>query len=95
MVDYCGCQLAGRLWQAASAYIKNEHPGACIHSLQYDGLVRLALWVRVRMWNIGRLSGYDIKIYVKLRKRMVDVHCVNEVKWRDQDFRMFGMEGRF
>ena len=47
-VDYCGCQLAGRLGWAAPAYHKKEgatpHSGACKLSLQHDGRPMGAGW---------------------------------------------------
>ena len=65
-------QLAGRLGWAASAYHKSVgvtlHPGACNHSLQYDGRPdgRLVVWVDT--WNLGSLSGKG-EMFVKNRDR--------------------------
>ena len=50
-VNYCGLQPARRLGWAAPAYHRKEratlHPGACKHTLQYDGWPdgRFGVWV--------------------------------------------------
>ena len=33
------------------------HPGACRHSLRYDGRPHWGFGVRVGMWNIDSVSG--------------------------------------
>ena len=44
------------------------------------------------MWNLGTLSGMEGT--EELRKRMIDVCCLWEVRWREQGARMLGMKGR-
>ena len=60
-VNYCGCQLDGRLTWVAPAYHKNEgatpHPGACMFGLQYDGLPDERFELQVETWNFGNLYG--------------------------------------
>ena len=51
------------------------------------------IWVQVRMWNIGCLSGRG-DVYEELRKRMIDMCCLQEVRWRGQGARMLGMNER-
>ena len=46
------------------------------------------------MWNIDSVSGIRGKVCEELRKRMVDVCCLQEVRWRGQGFGMLGVEGR-
>ena len=47
----------------------------------------------VGMWNIGRLRGNG-EVYDELRKRMIDVCCLQEVRWRGQVSRILRIEGR-
>ena len=58
-VNYCGHQLAQKLWSAAPAYHKKEgvsqNPGVRMHRLQYVGRFE----VRVGMRNFGSLSGKE------------------------------------
>ena len=60
-VNYCGRQLARSLGWTAPAYHKKEgatpHPGACKHSLQYDGRSDERFGVRVGTWSLGSLCG--------------------------------------
>ena len=60
-----------------SAYHDEEgatpHPGACKHSLQYDGGPDWRFWVRVGTWNLGSLSGKGGDVCEELRKRMIDM----------------------
>ena len=73
----------------APAYHRNEgatlHPGACKHSLQYDGRSDGNLGVRVGTWNLCGVSGKGGEVCEELRKRMTDVCCLEEVRWRGQD----------
>ena len=62
----------------------------CIHSLQYDWSPD---W-RFGMWHIGSMSGKGGKFCEEPRKTMIDVCFLLEVRWRGQDFRILGMEGR-
>ena len=97
-VNYCGCQLAQRFGWAASAYNKKKgailHYGACKFSLQYDGRPDECFGVRVGMWNLRSLSGMGEEVCEVLRKRMIDVCCLQEERWRGQGVRMLGIKGR-
>ena len=46
------------------------------------------------MWNLGSLSGKGGEICEELRGRMIDVCCLQEVRWRGQGDKMLGMKGR-
>ena len=82
-----GSQL---LW-ATPVYHKNEgatpHPGPCKHSLQYYERPDGSLGVRAGTWNLGCLSGKRVEVCEELRKRMIDVCCLQEVRLRGQGAR--------
>ena len=44
-------------------------------------------------WNVDNLSG-NREVCEELRKRMFDVCCLQDVRWRGQGARMLGMKGR-
>ena len=81
---------------AAPAYLKKEgatpHPGGHRHGLQYDERPDWLFWVQFSMWNIGSLSGKGGEVCEELRKRMIDVCCLQEVRWRVQGDRVLQME---
>ena len=97
-VNYCGHQLARRFGWVVHAYHKKEgaspHPGVCKHSYQYDRRPDGCFVVWVVMWNLGSLSGKGSEVCDELRKRMIDVCCLWDVRWKGQSVRMLGMEGR-
>ena len=45
------------------------------------------------MWNLGSLSGEGGEVCEEPRKRIIDVCCLQEVRWRGWDVRMLGMKG--
>ena len=96
-VNYCGCQLAQNFLRAAPAYYKKEgatqHPGSCKHSLKYDGRPDGRFGLQVGMWNLGSVSGKGGDICEELRKRMIDVCCLQEVRLKEQGAMMLGMKG--
>ena len=47
------------------------------------------LGVRFGNWNVGSISGRT-KVCEKLRKRKVDVCCLQEVRWRGEGARFIG-----
>ena len=49
--------------------------------------------MRVGTWNIVSGSGKGGEICEELRKRMIDVCCLQEVRWRGQGARKPGMKG--
>ena len=57
--------------------------------MQYDG----SFWVWVETWNLGSLSGKE-EACEELQKRMIDVCCLQEVRWRGQGARMLWMKRR-
>ena len=46
------------------------------------------IWVQVGMWNLSSLSGKGGYVCEEPRKRMIDVCCLHEVRWRGQGSRM-------
>lgn len=61
-----------------------------------SGLGNPNKWVGVRFgsWNIGSLCGRGTEVTEELRRRMVDVCCLQEVRWRGQGSRFIGVQGR-
>ena len=49
--------------------------------------------VQVETWNLGSQNGKG-DVCEELRKRMIDVCCLQEVRWRVQGARIHGMDGR-
>ena len=82
----------------APVYNKMEgatpHPGVCKHNFQYDERSDGRFVVRVGTCNLGSLDGKLDDIYEEPKKRMIDVCCLLEVRWRGQGARMLGMKGR-
>ena len=97
-VNYCGRQLARKLEWAAPASHKKKgaitHPVVCNFSIQYDGRPDERFGVQVGTWNLDSLSGNEREVCDELRKMMIDVCCLQEVRWRGQGARMLGMKGR-
>ena len=56
------------------------NPGARRHSLQYDRRPDGHFGVWVGKWNIGSLSGNGVDVCEELRKRMINVCCLQEVR---------------
>ena len=50
--------------------------------------------VRVGTWNLDSLSVKWGEVCEELRKRMIDVCCLQEVRWREHGARMLWMKGR-
>ena len=67
-------------------------PGTCNLSLQYDGRPDERFGVQFGTWNLG--SGKGGVVCEELRKRRIDVCCLQEVRWRGQGTLMLGMKGR-
>ena len=59
-------------------------------------LATLICWEYYKILDIGMslsLSGKGGEVCEELRKRMIDVCCLQEVRWRGQGARMLGMKG--
>ena len=52
------------------------------------------LGVRFGSWNVGSISGRGTEVCEELRKRKVDVCCLQEVRWRGKGTRFIGVKGR-
>ena len=87
-VNYCGCRLAQCFGWAAPAYHKGEgltlHHGACKHGLQCDRRRVGRFGVSVGTSNLGCVSGKGGHVCEELRKMMIDVCRLEEVRWRGQ-----------
>ena len=55
----------------------------------------MTYWMWVGMQNIGSLSEKGREVCEELRKRMTDVCCLLEVRWRGQCARMLEMKGTY
>ena len=64
------------------------HPGAYKNSLQYDGRPD----GRFGTWNLGSVSGKGGLVCEELGKRIIDVCCLHQVRWRGQGARILGMK---
>ena len=45
-------------------------------------------------WNLGNQSRKGGEVCEELRMRLIDVSCLQEVRWRGQGDRILGMKGR-
>ena len=83
---------------ATLAYYKQNSaapdPGLCKHCLQNDGKLDERLRVRMETWNVGSMSGRGTEVCKELRKRRMDVCCLQEVRWRGQGAWFMGVKGR-
>ena len=50
--------------------------------------------VRFGSWNIGSISGRGTEVCEELRKRKVDVCCLQEVRRRGEGARFLGIKGK-
>ena len=50
--------------------------------------------VRFGSWNVGSICGRGTEVCEELRKRKEDVCCLQEVRWRGEGDRFFGVKGR-
>jgi len=93
-----GHQPGQRLGWATLAYHKQEganpEPGPRKHCLQNDGKPDEWLGVRVGTWNIRSISGRGTEVREELRKRRMDVCCLQEVRWRGQGAPFLAVKGR-
>ena len=65
-------------------------PGLKIHKEK----VEKQIGVRFGSWNAGNICGRGTEVCEELRKRKVDVCCLQEVRWRGEGARFFGVKGR-
>ena len=50
--------------------------------------------IRVRSWNLGRISGRGMEVCEQLRRRKVDMCYLQKVRWRGQGTRFIKVKGR-
>ena len=93
-INYYWSQLDHRLGWTAAAYFKNggatRRPGMRKHDGNCDWC--FGLWLG--KWNLGSLSGRGREVYEELKKRMIDVCPLQEVRWQVYGSWMLGMDGR-
>ena len=56
--------------------------------------VKKRLGARFGSWNVGSISGRGTEVCEELKKRKVDVCCLQEVRWRGEGARFIGVKGR-
>ena len=82
-----GQQPTRRLPWAVPAYDKkkgtNPQPKMRRHVLSYEGPHGPDMNSKLRFgsWNVGSMVGRSMEIVDELRKRKVDVCCVQETRW--------------
>ena len=93
-----GHQPAQRLGWATLVYHKQKdatpHPEPCKHCLHNDGKSDERLGVRLGTWNVDSMSGRGTEVCEELRKRRVNVCCLQEMRWRGRRARFMGVKGR-
>ena len=52
------------------------------------------LGVRFGSWNVGSISGRGTEVCEELRKRKVDVCCLQDVRWRGEGARFIDVKGK-
>ena len=68
-------------------------PGPRKQCLQNDGKPDQRLGVRVQTWNVGSRSGKGTEVCEELRKRRMDVCCLQEEWCRGQGAWFMGVKG--
>ena len=61
----------------------------------HEKKVEKRIGIRFVSWNVGSISGRRTEVCEELRKRKVDVCCLQEVRWRGEGTRFFGVKGRW
>jgi len=46
---------------------------------------------RIATWNVGTMTGKSMEVAEALKRRKVDVACIQEVKWKGKKAREIGM----
>ena len=54
----------------------------------------LTLSLRFVSWNIGTFNGKGMEFCEKIRRRRIDICCLQEVRWKNQDEKFLGSLGR-
>ena len=55
--------------------------------------VKVGTW-NVGTWNVGSISGRGTEVCEELRKRRMDVCCLQNVRWRGQGVLFMDAKGR-
>lgn len=92
-----GHQPAQRLGWAALAYHKQKGAtpdlGLHKHCLQNDGKPDERLGWGWGLGNVGSMSERSTQVCEELRKRRMDMCCLQEVRWRGQGVRFMDVKG--
>ena len=92
-----GLQPSQGLGWPALGYHKQEgatpQPGLRKHCFRNDGKPDERFGVRVGTWIIGSMSGRGTEVCEELRKRRLDLCCLQEIRWRGQGARFLGVKG--
>ena len=94
-----GQQPARRLPWAVPAYEKKKGTNPQLrmrrHVLPYEGPHGPDVHSKLRFgsWNVGSMVGRSMEIVDELRKRKVDVCCVQETRWRGGSAKFIGAKG--
>ena len=90
-----GHQPAQRLGGATLAYHKQKgatpDSGLRKHCLHNDGKPDERLGVRLGTWNVRSISGRGTEVCQELRERVIEVCCLQELRWKDQRVRFKGV----
>ena len=49
---------------------------------------------RLGSWNVGSFCGKGTEVYEQLKERILDVCCLQEVRWRGQEAQFVGIKCR-
>lgn len=89
-------------WAASSAYDKKNDGGGSQPSSGYDGNLPDADWkvkkdfLRVSTWNIGSMSRRSGEVVEAIRRRGIDICCLQETCWKGESCRWLGpLQGRY
>ena len=56
-------------------------------------IIKEKVGVRFGSWNVGSISGRGTEVGEELKKRKVDVYCLQEVRWKGEGARFFCVKG--
>ena len=82
--------LAPSPWQPLNGQGVLRIPGLKIHKEK----VEKQIGVRFGNWNVGSICDRGTEVREELRKRKVDVCCLQKVRWRGEGVCFFGVKGR-
>ena len=98
-VNQSGHQPDRRLGWAASAYHKQKDATPCPEPRRFilpndEPRPDLRFGARFSTWNVGTMNKRGEEVCEELRRRRVDVCCVQEVRCKGQSAKFLGVKGR-